>query len=121
MKKIAIILHAEPGTHDALGRALHALLYSQELKDNGHDVQLIFDGGGTKWIEEIADPNHKLHPLYQSLKMSGVISGACEYCIEAFDGDKSLVIKEGLTLIDEYQGHPSLATLIDKDYQVITL
>ncbi len=41
MKKAAVILHAEPGTHDALGRALHALLYSQELKDNGDDVQLL--------------------------------------------------------------------------------
>lgn len=41
MAKIAIILHTEPGTHDAMGRAFHALLYTRELKDTGHDVHLI--------------------------------------------------------------------------------
>lgn len=121
MKKVAVILHAEPGTHDALGRALHALLYSQELKDSGHDVQLLFDGGGTKWIEELANPDHKLRPLYQTLKDSGVISGVCDFCVEAFDGDKSLVESEGLMLINEYQGHPSITKLINEGYQVITL
>ena len=87
MSKVAIILLAEPGTHDALGRALHALLYSKELNEEGHDVQLIFDGGGTKWIEEFSK-EHKMSPLYQSLKSAGVIAGVCDYCVTAFDGEK---------------------------------
>jgi hypothetical protein len=33
MSKFEIILLAEPGTHDALGRDLHALLYSKELNE----------------------------------------------------------------------------------------
>ena len=121
MSKIAIILHAEPGSHDALGRALHALLYSQELHDEGHDVQLVFDGGGTKWIEEFKKPDNKLAPMYENLKMTGVIAGVCDFCIEAFDGDKELVKSENLPLINEYNGHPSVAKLISDGYQVITL
>ena len=121
MKKVAVVLHAEPGTHDALGRALHALLYSQELKDNGHDVQLLFDGGGTKWIEEMSDSDHKRN-FKLSMNFGRVItSGVCDFCVEAFDGDKSMVKAEGLTLINEYQGHPSIAKLIGEGYQVITL
>ncbi len=69
----------------------------------------------------MANPDHKLHPLYQSLKTSGVISGVCDFCVEAFDGDKSLVKSEGLMLINEYQGHPSITKLIIDGYQVITL
>ena len=42
MSKIAIILHAEPGTHDSLGRALHALLYSKELNEEGHEGETYF-------------------------------------------------------------------------------
>ena len=33
MSKIAINLQAEPGTNDALGRALHAFMFSKELND----------------------------------------------------------------------------------------
>jgi len=121
MKKIAVILHAEPGTHDALGRALHALLYTRELQEGGHDVRLIFDGGGTEWIEEMSKPDSKLNPLYDAVKNAGSITGVCDFCIAAFDGDRNQVRQEGLVLISEYQGHPSLGKLIDEGYQVITL
>jgi hypothetical protein len=121
MSKIAIILHAEPGTHDALGRALHALLYSKELHEAGHQVQLLFDGGGTLWIEEFTKPGNKLTPLYESLKSHGIITGICDFCIGAFEGDKGLVETEDLPLTDESNGHPSVAKLVSDGYQIVTL
>lgn len=121
MSKIAIILHAEPGTHDALGRALHALLYSKELHEAGNKVQLVFDGGGTLWIEEFKKPNNKLTPLYDTLKAQGIITGVCDFCIDAFEGDKALVEDEGLPLVNDYNGHPSVAKLVSDGYQIITL
>lgn len=121
MAKIAIILHAEPGTHDSLGRALHALMYTNELKDDGHDAQLILDGGGTKWMEEFTNPDHKLAPLYDELKSKGAIAGVCDYCVTAFGGEKQLVKDEGLNLVAEYNGHPSIAKFINEGFQVITL
>jgi hypothetical protein len=121
MSKIAIILHAEPGTHDALGRALHALLYSKELHEAGNKVQLLFDGGGTLWIQEFKQPDHKLSPLYETLKSQHIITGVCNFCIDAFEGDKGLVENEGLPLTDEYNGHPSVAKLVSDGYQIITL
>jgi len=120
MSKIAIILHAEPGTHDSLGRALHALLYSKELNEEGHEVKLIFDGGGTKWIEEFSK-EHKMTPLYQTLKSAGIISGVCDHCVTAFGVEKDLVRKEGLPLVSEYNGHPSIANLVSSGFQIITL
>ncbi len=121
MSKVAIILHAEPGTHDALGRELHALLYATELHEEGHDVQLVFDGGGTKWIEQFKQPDSQLGPMDEALKQKGVISAVCDFCIEAFDGDKDLVRSENLPLVSEYNGHPSVAKLISSGCQVITL
>ena len=38
MSKIAINLQAEPRTNDALGRDLHAFMYSKELNDEGHEM-----------------------------------------------------------------------------------
>jgi hypothetical protein len=121
MQKIAIILHAEPGTHDAMGRAVHALLYTQELSEAGHEVKLIFDGGGTKWVSELFKADHPLAPVFKAVKASGAIAGVCEYCVGAFGGDRGEVEKCGLPLISEYMGHPSIAALIGDGFQVITL
>ena len=83
-------------------------------------MQLIFDGGGTKWIEEFSK-EHKMTPLPQSLKSSGVIAGVCDYCDTSFGGEKDLLKKKELPLIDEYKGHPSIARLFVDGYQTITL
>lgn len=121
MSKIAVILHAEPGTHDSMGRALHALLYTKELKEHGHNVILVFDGGATKWIAEFKKKDNKLAPLYNDIIGSEVILGVCEYCIGAFGGDKEQIKNEGIPLLNDYNGHPSLADFIDQGYQIITL
>jgi len=121
VEKVAVILHAEPGTHDAMGRALHALLYTRELKEAGHDVKLIFDGGGTKWVGELSRGDHPLADLFSAVKESGSIAGVCEYCVGAFGGETRDVEKCGLPLANEYEGHPSVASLIGEGYQVITL
>ncbi len=121
MAKVAVVLHAQPGTHDAMGRALHALLYTQELHERGHDVQLIFDGGGTRWVDEFNKADHPLAPLFRALKQTGVIGAVCEYCVTAFGGDKEAVQQQGLPLAGAYKGHPSVAELIEAGYQVITL
>ena len=83
-------------------------------------MQLIFDGGGTKWIEEFSK-EHKMTPLPQSLKSSGVIAGVCDYCNTSFGGEKDLLKKKELPLIDKYKGHPSIARLFADGYQTITL
>ena len=83
-------------------------------------MQLIFDGGGTKWIEEFSK-EHKMTPLPQSLKSSGVIAGVCDYCDTSFGEEKDLLKKEELPLIDEYKGHPSIARLFADGYQTITI
>jgi hypothetical protein len=121
MQKIAIILHAEPGTHDAMGRALHAMLYTRELKEAGHDVRLLFDGGGTKWIEELSKGEHPLGPIFAEVKDSGAIAGVCQYCIGAFDGSEDTVKAAGLPISYEYMGHPSIATLVGEGFSIITL
>ena len=83
-------------------------------------MQLIFDGGGTKWIEKFSK-EHKMTPLSQSLKSLGVIAGVNDYCDTSFGGEKDLLKKEELPLFDEYKGHPSIAKLVLSGYQIITL
>ena len=74
----------------------------------------------SKWIEEFSK-EHKMTPLPQSLKSSGVIAGVCDYCDTSFGGEKDLLKKEELPLFDEYKGHSSIARLFADGYQTITL
>jgi hypothetical protein len=116
MKKIAIYVHAG---ENELGRAVHSLVYTDELSEAGHEVKLIFDGEGTKWIGKFEDSSHMMNPLYKKVKASGVIQ-ACEYCAGAF-GAQEDIQKAGITSMKDNEGHASIAKLVADDYQIITL
>lgn len=117
MKKFAILVHA---SESESAKALHSLLYAQELHEAGHEVRVIFDGAGTVWVKQFEDPAHKLNPLYKAVKKLGVIEGVCEYCAGAF-GVENEVKQSGLISLGEINGHPSLAQLVADNYQIITL
>ena len=47
------------------------------------------------------------------------VQGACAYCSEAY-GVKESVEANDVELLGEFDGHPSIAGLIDEGYQVLT-
>ncbi len=117
MAKAAIVILADTETKEALGRMSNALTSAKEFKEEAHDVTVIFDGAGTKWIGVLSDPAHKYNGHFESVK--GDIEGACAYCARAF-GVKDKVQESGVELLGEFEGHPSLAKLVTQGYQVIT-
>lgn len=120
--KYAIVLQAGKESHEGSARAVHAFLYARELKEHGHEVVLIFDGAGTEWAEELSNPasTSKLKPAYEQLKERGIVEVICDYCATAFQVRAPLA-ERGLSLIGEYEGHPSVAKWIDEGYQLIIL
>ncbi|MCF6095199.1 DsrE family protein [Microaerobacter geothermalis] len=117
MKKIAIFVHSN---ENELAKALHGLLYAQELHEAGHEVKVIFDGAGTVWVKKFEDPSNPYHPVYKAVKHLGIIEGACEYCSGAF-GVVNEVKESGISSLGERNGHPSLAKLVADDYQIIII
>lgn len=118
--KVAIILQEGTERGESLGRAVHALLYAQEVHDAGGEAQVVLDGAGTLWLPRFEDPEFPYAALYQQVRDAGLIAGACDYCAGAF-GVKDKVEASGLSLVNEYQGHPSLVSLIRGGYQVVVL
>ncbi len=120
--QFALILQAGKKGHEGTSRALHAFLYAQELSEHGHEVVLIFDGAGTEWAAEFADPESqsKLKGMYQHLKESGVVEIVCDYCATAFKV-KDKLTEHQAPLFSEYAGHPSIAKWADQGYQLIVL
>jgi hypothetical protein len=45
---------------------------------------------------------------------------ACGYCAGAFHADHD-VRKAAVKLLDEFDGHPSIPSLVDQGYAVITI
>ncbi|MPZ00981.1 MAG: hypothetical protein GEU97_24050 [Actinophytocola sp.] len=117
MPKAAVVVLADTETHGDLGRVVNALVATKEFKDAGDDVRLIFDGAGTQWPGVLSDPGHKSHKLYHAVH--DVVAGACGFCAKAFHTEDT-VEDAHVHLLDEYEGHPSIRTLVNDGYQVIT-
>jgi hypothetical protein len=98
MAKAAAIVFADTGSPEALGRVMNALTTAHEFKEAGHDVVVVFDGAGTKWVAELSRENHKYHGLFEEVR--DVVAGACSYCAEAF-GVKEAVEGAGVELLEE--------------------
>lgn len=119
-KKFAVILQAGKESHEGMARALHAMLYSKELKEKGYDVVLIFDGAGTEWAEALMDEKNKLSPVFQQVQSLGIVQVVCDYCSTAFKV-KAPLQKKGAHFEGDYGGHPSIAKWVDQGYQLVVL
>lgn len=117
MAKISVVLLSDSETHGHLGRLVNALELTKEAQEAGDDVELVFDGAATTWIPKLSDPEHKAHPLFEAVR--GSISGACEFCANAFEVREG-VKEAGVDFLSEYEGHPSLRKRIADGYQIVT-
>lgn len=117
MAKVAIVVLADTESHGDLGRVVNALEAVKEFKEANDDVQLIFDGAGTKWVVELSKPEHKANGLFEAVKDR--VAGACGFCAQAF-GVQERIPLCGIPLMEEFDRHPSFRKLISAGYQVIT-
>ena len=117
MNKAAILVLADVETHGDLGRVVNAMMTAREFNEAGDDVELIFDGAGTRWPGILADPDHQSHKLFEQVE--DVISGACGFCARAFEAEEG-VERAKVGLLREYHDHPSIRRLVDSGHQVIT-
>ena len=117
MSKAAVVILAGTESHADTGRLVNGLETAREFAENeGDEVQLIFDGAGTQWVPELEDPESDYHELYQTVRDDAAV---CDYCSGAFGVDDA-VDDAGLVTLDEHDGHPSVRSLVDDDYEVIT-
>jgi len=117
MTKVAIVILAENGSHESMGRVANALEFAKELKEENDDVRIIFDGAGVTFVPELADENHDANPLFKAVEDK--IDGACKYCSKAF-GTINQVRKTDIPLLAEYDNHPSLRKYVTDGYQIVT-
>lgn len=116
MTKAAIVILAGTESPADLGRMVNGLEAAKEFIAEDDEAEVIFDGAGTQWVAELEDEEHDYHDLYASVR--GEVS-VCDYCASAYDvGD--VVDEAGLARLAEHEGHPSIRSLVDDDYEIIT-
>ncbi len=117
MAKAAVVILAGTDGHENLGRIANGLEAAKEFAEtDGDELELIFDGAGTQWIPELEDEDSDYHELYQAVKND---TSACSYCAGAFEVDEA-IDDAGVSLVDDYEGHPSIRSLVDDDYEILT-
>jgi hypothetical protein len=117
MTKVAFLVLADTEAREGLGRVVNAMIGTKEFKDVGDEARLIFDGAATKWVGELAKPDHRYHELFEAVRDR--VAGACGYCAQAYGAEQD-VQREQIALLDEYEHHPSLRRLVAEGFQVFT-
>jgi hypothetical protein len=98
---------------------IHVLLNAVDMSDKGYEVKIVIEGSATKLVPELAKGDNPMHRLYEKAKGLDLIDGACKACSNKM-GTIEAVKGEGLRLLDEMTGHPSMARYREEGFEIIT-
>jgi hypothetical protein len=120
--RTAIVVLSDPnGGEEALGRVFNALAATYDFKQKQHDVQLLFQGTGTRWTGVLTRTDHPVHALYKAVEDK--VAGASLAC-SVFFGAREDAQANGFSLIANNavpgtDGLPSLATYAADGYRIL--
>jgi hypothetical protein len=98
---------------------VHVLLNGIDLYNRGRKGLIVIEGDAVTLVGQMSEPGHFLSSLYQKAKELGLFHGACKACATKL-GAIEPIEKEGIPLIGEMSGHPSMGAFMDEGYEVIT-
>jgi hypothetical protein len=110
MKTAIIILSDPKAGEEALGRVFNALAVAQESLQSGDEVEVVFNGAGTRWPEELSKISHPANGLYNAVRE--IVKGASCGCSVVFGATKG-VEACGLPLLKDkaLAGTPGISNL----------
>jgi hypothetical protein len=98
---------------------VHVLLNAMDMHEKGFDVKVVIEGAATRLIPEMAKPESFLFGLFEKVRNVGLLEGACRAC-SAKMGVLQDVESQGISLLSDMTGHPSMSRYINEGFQVIT-
>jgi hypothetical protein len=116
MPNAAIVILAGTESASDLGRVVNGLQTAKEFAEAGDDVEILFDGAGTQWVGELEDDDHDYHALYAEVAEHAQV---CDYCAGAYGVEDKAETSEAKS-VDDYEGHPSIRSLVSDGYEIIT-
>ena len=99
---------------------VHVMLNALDMKEKGNEVAVIIEGSATKLITTFhINPKAPFFPLWKKMKDAGLIAAVCKACatkMASLDATEA----EGLPIVGEMSGHPSMTSYTEKGYTIIT-
>ena len=114
MKKIALfVFNGDPMCF------IHVLLNALDMKAKGDEVKIIIEGASVRLIPELIKSGNPLNGLWKKNLEAGLVEGVCKACSNKL-GTLEAAKEQGLTLLDDMSGHPSMSAYHNKGYEIIT-
>lgn len=98
---------------------IHVLLNGLDMREKGMDGRIIVEGAATALLPKLAEPSHPLHKLWEKAKSRGIVEGVCKGCAHKM-GTADDAVHQGLALLDDMSGHPSMSRYVEKGFEVIS-
>ena len=98
---------------------IHVLLNALDMNEKGHVAKIIIEGSATKLVEPLAEPDNPLHKYWEKTKELNLVEGVCKACASKM-GTLKQAESQGLRLLDDMSGHPSMTRYIDAGFEIIT-
>jgi len=98
---------------------IHVLLNALDLDERGHEVGIVIEGAATGVIPDLAREGAPLHPLYRKARDKNLVLGTCKACTAKLKTLETAQ-REGLALLDDMTGHPSMGGFMARGYKIIT-
>ena len=98
---------------------IHVLLNALDMKAKDDDCRIVVEGAATQLVPALAGDGHPLHKLWEKAKAADLVAGVCKACSQK-TGSLDAAKEQGLALLDDMNGHPSMAAYRDEGYEIIT-
>jgi hypothetical protein len=98
---------------------IHVLLNALDMKERGHEAGIVIEGAAVRLLPDLAQEQNPLHPLWEKAKAAGLVTGVCKACSKKL-GTLDSATAQGLSVLEDIGGHPSIARYRDAGYEVIT-
>jgi hypothetical protein len=114
MKKVALfVFNGDPVCF------IHVLLNGLDMKAKGMDSRIIVEGAATALLTKLVEPQHPLHKLWEKAKSQGIVEGLCKGCAHKM-GTLEEATNQGLALLDDMTGHPSMSRYMEAGFEIVT-
>jgi hypothetical protein len=97
---------------------VHVLLNALDMQQRGVVPAIVMEGAATRLVLDLDPQGHPLHSLWQRVKTEGLVAGVCRACAGK-TGSIAAAQEQGLPLLEELSGHPSMAAFRQQGYTLL--
>lgn len=114
MNKIALLAY-----NGELTCFAHVMLYAIDFQSKGYSVKVVIEGAATRLITDLAKPGAPFANLYSQLREKGLLACICRACAQKM-GTLDEAERQGLAIVGDMQGHPSIEGFLRDGYTILS-